>query len=214
VKIFSIGQKYDFEIIIVIFKIRKPHFMETKFKITVPKPCQENWNAMTPKETGRFCSACTKTVVDFTKMGTDEIQEYFAQNREEKVCGRFKNEQVNRLTIPIPKSVLEQKMSFQKAFLLSLFVVMGSTLFSCKNHNNDSVTGEPVLVEDTIKATHTMGMPIPPKDIDSLQKRELNSVPSAEKKEKEKISQSNLPKATLGMTIAKPIVDSTKAKKK
>lgn len=207
-------QKYDFEIIIVIFKIRKPYFMETKFKITVPKPCHENWNAMTPKETGRFCSACTKTVVDFTKMGTDEIQEYFVQNSEQKVCGRFRNEQVNRLTIPIPKSVLEQKMSFHKAFLLTLFIVMGSTLFSCKNHDNDAVTGEPIVIEDTIQAKHIMGKPMPPKEVDSLEKRKVNTVPSAEKKEKEKISQSNLPKATLGMTIAKPIVDSTIAKKK
>jgi hypothetical protein len=188
--------------------------METKFKITVPKPCHENWNAMTPKETGRFCSTCTKTVVDFTKMGTDEIQEYFVQNREEKVCGRFNNEQVNRLTIPIPKSILEQKMSFHKAFLLTLFIVMGSTLFSCKNHDNDSVTGEPIVVEDTVQAKHIMGKPMHPKEIDSIEKREVNTVPSAEKNEKEKISQSNLPKATLGMTIAKPIVDSTKAKKK
>jgi hypothetical protein len=207
-------QKYDFEIIIVIFKIRKPYFMETKFKITVPKPCHENWNAMAPKETGRFCSACTKTVVDFTKMGTDEIQEYFVQNSEQKVCGRFRNEQVNRLTIPIPKSVLEQKMSFHKAFLLTLFIVMGSTLFSCKNHDNDAVTGEPIVIEDTIQAKHIMGKPMPPKEVDSLEKRKVNTVPSAEKKEKEKISQSNLPKATLGMTIAKPIVDSTIAKKK
>jgi hypothetical protein len=91
---------------------------------------------------------------------------------------------------------------------------MGSTLFSCKNHDNDAVTGEPIVVEDTIQAKHIMGKPMPPKEVDSLEKRKVNTVPSAEKKEKEKISQSNLPKATLGMTIAKPIVDSTIAKKK
>jgi hypothetical protein len=125
--------------------------MENKFKITIPKPCHEDWNAMTPEETGRFCSVCTKGVVDFTNKTTEEIQEYFIQNQGQKVCGRFKNEQVNRLTIPIPKSVLEQNMSFHRAFLLTLFIVMGSTLFSCKNHNNDYVTGEPVVVEDTMK---------------------------------------------------------------
>ena len=42
-------------------------------------------------------------------------------------------------------------MSFHKAFLLILFIVMGSTLFSCKNFNDEYVTGEPVVVEDTIK---------------------------------------------------------------
>ena len=47
--------------------------MESKFKITIPKPCHEDWNAMTPEETGRFCSVCTKGVVDFTNKTTEEI---------------------------------------------------------------------------------------------------------------------------------------------
>jgi hypothetical protein len=182
-------QKYDFEIIIVIFKIRKLYFMETKFKITIPKPCHEDWNSMSKEETGRFCSSCTKTVVDFTKMKSPEIQQYFAQNQDQKVCGRFKNEQVNRLTIPIPKSILMQKMSFHKAFILALFIAMGSTLFSCKNHNNDFIKGEPVVVEDTInnnsehltgdtictpidfEEKHTLGIILPPKNDSIIKKK-------------------------------------------
>ena len=136
--------------------------MGNKFKITIPKPCHEDWNAMTPEESGRFCSVCTKGVVDFTNKTSDEIQQYFIENQGQKICGRFKNEQINKVSIPIPKSVFEKQLSFHKAFLLILFIVMGSTLFSCKNHNNDYVTGEPVVVEDTIQQRGmTTGMVLP-----------------------------------------------------
>ena len=42
--------------------------MERNFKITIPQPCHENWDQMTPKDNGRFCLSCSKTVVDFTSM--------------------------------------------------------------------------------------------------------------------------------------------------
>lgn len=210
---FSIEQKYDLDGIIVIFIKAKTLFMENKFKITIPKPCHEDWNAMTPKESGRFCSVCTKGVVDFTNKTSDEIQQYFIENQGQKICGRFKNEQMNKISIPVPKSVFEKQMSFHKAFLLILFIVMGSTLFSCKNHNNDYVTGEPVVVEDTVEATHTMGKPMHPKEVDSIEKSKVSPPASAKKNVKEKISQTNLPEATLGITLVEPIVDSTKTKK-
>ena len=35
-------------------------------KITIPTPCHENWNEMTPNEMGRHCTVCSKTVKDFT----------------------------------------------------------------------------------------------------------------------------------------------------
>jgi hypothetical protein len=148
---FSMRQKYDLDGTIVIFIKAKTLFMENKFKITIPKPCHEDWNAMTLEESGRFCGVCTKGVVDFTNKTSYEIQQYFIENHGQNICGRFKNEQINKILIPIPKSVFEKQMSFHKAFLLILFIVMGSTLFSCKNHNNDYVTGEPVLVEDTVQ---------------------------------------------------------------
>jgi hypothetical protein len=138
--------------------------METKFKIEIPKPCHEDWNAMTPDETGRFCSVCTKGVVDFTEMKAPEIQAYFLKNQGQKICGRFKNEQVNgKFDLQIPQSVLQQRMPFRKAFLLTLFVVMGSTLFSCKNHDNATL-GEVSVVEDTIQNKTSTGLILPAKD--------------------------------------------------
>ncbi len=60
--------------------------MNTLFDILIPKPCHEDWNAMTPDEKGRFCSVCTKGVVDFTNKTNQEIQDCFIQNQGQKIC--------------------------------------------------------------------------------------------------------------------------------
>jgi hypothetical protein len=166
-------QKYDFDIISVTFITKKLISMEPKFKITIPKPCHEDWNNMTPDETGRFCSVCTKGVVDFSNKTLEEIQNYLFQNQQQKICGRFRNDQINTFDIKVPKSILLQKRSFHNAFLLALFIVMGTTLFSCKNHN-DATLGEVSVVEDTIQTNHTKGLILPPKD--TIQNQENSTV--------------------------------------
>lgn len=66
-----------------------------KMRISIENPCHEDWQGMTPEAQGRFCSACEKTVIDFSQMSDAEILQYFSQPRTEKVCGRFKSEQLS-----------------------------------------------------------------------------------------------------------------------
>lgn len=64
-------------------------------KISIPKPCNENWNSMKPNKNGRFCDSCDKIVIDFTKMNNPEIQNYFTENsNNERICGYFKFNQI------------------------------------------------------------------------------------------------------------------------
>jgi hypothetical protein len=121
--------------------------MDTKHKITIPKPCHEDWNKMAPNDNGRFCGSCSKNVVDFTNMMPDEIQAYFQQH--DNVCGRFKNSQLNSLTIQIPNRVLYSQTNYHKIFLLALFIAMGTTLFSCfdKNGNKQKIDKVEVVTE-------------------------------------------------------------------
>jgi TonB-dependent SusC/RagA subfamily outer membrane receptor len=64
-------------------------------KITIPTPCHENWDTMTPEEKGRFCSVCSKTVRDFTIASDEEIINVFS-NVTEEICGNFYESQLNR----------------------------------------------------------------------------------------------------------------------
>ncbi len=59
----------------------------------IPKPCHEDWDKMTPSEKGRFCSSCSKEVVDFTAMNKVDIIDFL--ERKNKVCGRFKKGQIS-----------------------------------------------------------------------------------------------------------------------
>ena len=89
--------------------------MSRKINISVPKPCHENWEAMTPEEQGRFCGVCSKTVFDFTKATDKEIIKHF--NKDATACGRFVSSQLNRdLILPKEKS--------------SYWIIASATLFS------------------------------------------------------------------------------------
>jgi hypothetical protein len=122
-------------------------------KINIPKPCNQNWNSMTPDKNGKFCNSCNKTVVDFTKMENLEIQKYLIENSDkESVCGHFKLNQIdpennikyynlrnriNRIRIkPIKKAAL-----FSLGILFTLTSCMGKAV----------IDGEPAVIEnDTI----------------------------------------------------------------
>ncbi|MFD2942886.1 energy transducer TonB [Flavobacterium notoginsengisoli] len=126
--------------------------MEKNYKISIPEPCHEDWNKMTPKENGRFCMNCSKTVTDFTSMLPQEIQQFFIQNQNNKICGRFRKSQLDTLIIQIPDRILYSQTNYHKIFLLALFIAMGTTLFSCAdNEGNKQKIDKIEIVEDTPK---------------------------------------------------------------
>lgn len=125
--------------------------MERNYKISIPEPCSEDWNKMTPNENGRFCLSCSKTVVDFTSMLPEEIQQYIIQNQGNKICGRFKKSQLDSITIQIPSKVLYTQTHFHKIFLLALFISMGTVLFSCQNKDGNKQKIEKIeVIEDSL----------------------------------------------------------------
>ena len=139
--------------------------MERKYKITIPEPCTESWEKMTLNENGRFCLNCSKTVVDFTSMLSHEVQHFFTQNQNNRICGRFKDEQLETLTIQVPCQVLNRQTNYHKMFLLALFIAMGTTLFSCHDKDGNKQKIDKVeIVDDNPKSSATLGMIVVPDD--------------------------------------------------
>lgn len=124
--------------------------MKKHYSISVPKPCHEDWNAMTPKEKGRHCNSCVKTVIDFTKMNTLEIQDFIHENRNNKICGHFKQTQLDSINIHIPSQVFEKQINFHKLFLLALLITMGTSLLNCTNKNGAKQKIDSIEVIDSI----------------------------------------------------------------
>lgn len=68
--------------------------MKKKIQISIPEPCHEGWQNMTPVERGRFCSSCQKTVLDFTHLSDNEIIKLVSKN--DNLCGRINISQLDR----------------------------------------------------------------------------------------------------------------------
>lgn len=68
--------------------------MKQKFQISIPEPCNQGWQNMTPVEKGRFCASCQKAVLDFTYLSDNEIISLISKN--DNLCGRINSSQLNR----------------------------------------------------------------------------------------------------------------------
>lgn len=108
----------------------------------IPKPCHQKWDEMTPDEKGRYCKACNKTVVDFTKMTDDEVLSYFTQHQGQKVCGKVHKSQLaqNEVEISIPLSTIKKGLTKWQVFGLSLLLVFGVLLTGFKDTHQTKAT--------------------------------------------------------------------------
>jgi hypothetical protein len=112
--------------------------------ISIPTPCNENWNEMTPNEQGAFCKVCSKTVVDFTHMNDDEVKNYFLKNATTKTCGHFKNSQLEEpVQLQLINNLIINKTPYWQKFLAIAIISFSSLLTtSCNNSISDRTIGE------------------------------------------------------------------------
>ena len=144
--------------------------------LKIEKPCHEDWNKMAPNQLGRHCQLCEKTVVDFTKMSSEEIKEYLSNRGNERICGRILKEPVKR--IPSKKEQwfnnqrlrINQKIDFipMRISLLSILSFL-MILFGCNQTTEESkpdtkenspiTSGDSIANDSTqrIDELHTVG---------------------------------------------------------
>ncbi len=109
--------------------------MRKSLTISIPKPCHENWDVMTPKDKGRHCQLCEKTVYDFSNKTDEHIVKTFEQNSN--LCGRFKNQQLDR------EMVLRRKDKNNYASIAA----SGLFAFLALGTHDAKAQGEPQIVQ-------------------------------------------------------------------
>lgn len=132
--------------------------MIRKIQIIIPEPCHENWNTMTPVEKGKFCSACQKTVFDFTNKSDREILNTY--NSNEKLCGRFLNTQLNR-DIVIPKekkSIWLVSIFFGALTFLSTKIQAQEKPTIVQTETQPDIQGKIAVAKDTVKERTITGV--------------------------------------------------------
>jgi hypothetical protein len=104
-------------------------------KISINKPCHENWDIMNPNEQGAFCLSCQKNVVDFSKKNIEEIKDFFTKKEDTRsVCGRFEESQLTEMTFDHFFTEFRNWKFFQKAAIV-VFFVFGFSLFGYSQSN-------------------------------------------------------------------------------
>ena len=114
---------------------------QTSITLSIPQPCHESWNEMTPVEKGRFCQSCQKTVTDFSTLSDSQLIELL-KSKQATTCGRLTASQLNRvISVPVPEKRRKPLISIA-AVVAALTIVIPSAkaaAFSAKvEHASDN----------------------------------------------------------------------------
>jgi hypothetical protein len=104
--------------------------------INIAEPCKENWHDMNQLEQGVYCKSCCKEVMDFSTLTDSEIIKYIEKRKDEKMCGRFKKEQLNKPLIHISPDILHMNIPLWKKFLAAVLICFSSFLISCESKSS------------------------------------------------------------------------------
>lgn len=121
-----------------------------KMYLSIPQPCHEDWDKMTPNQQGRFCNNCQKTVIDFTNKSDGEILNYF-KNHQGKVCGQFREEQLNKTYVSTPISLMPQWL--KAGLLASGLLTAGAANTQAINQEKTVIESRAILKKITIKGS-------------------------------------------------------------
>jgi len=116
----------------------------TSLLISIPEPCSQPWEEMAASANGRFCTHCSKTVVDFTGMSDAALLNYIKKNG--MGCGRFSDSQLERVIVP----AVSPKRKFWPQLFLSLGLFFGILKESAGQETN---TDHTVIRMETVAAS-------------------------------------------------------------
>jgi CarboxypepD_reg-like domain len=119
-----------------------------RYLLSIDKPCKKEWTSMSQSDDGRFCSHCSKSVVDFTQLTDSQVVKIIEQNSG-KLCGRLSQEQLKR-TIQIyqPKNTARLYKILAGVFLFG--ISKNSLALNLKNFERGSVS----IIDNKLTNTH------------------------------------------------------------
>lgn len=105
-------------------------------KIQLAFSCGQDFDAMQPLPCGRFCSMCSRTVIDMTRKTPHEIMRIAKES--DAVCGSFLPEQLEPDLVPVEFSILT-RLRYYVAVVAAFFGVEIAQLGAKQTHKETTV---------------------------------------------------------------------------
>lgn len=93
-----------------------------QFKVSLKKPCIQNWDTMEKRDGGIYCQNCCKVVRDFTILSDEELISTLTAKRTTPVCGRFTATQLQK-TYHLSDPTEKPRLVIAKVLLASLLAL-------------------------------------------------------------------------------------------
>ena len=167
----------------------KTNCMKKELYIHIPKPCQEDWQQMTPVTNGRYCDSCAKQVVDFSTMSDVEVLNFLSRSTG-KLCGRFSTDQLQR---PLQPTKEEPRKSLWLAAFMPLLL-----LFDRSSAQRKATEKTPTTISPVDQNQALMGKVLPPdhsKDVHKSKEKTMSPHPQIKK---EKFTEMNMVLGDIG----------------
>jgi len=117
----------------------------TERKIYVDEPCNQKWDNFKALNKGkelhlhcRYCENCDKEVIDFTQKTKDEIIDYWSSNKTKDVCGRFLENQLDKVTQEFIIEINCKNLQLKKNSLIKKIVSISSLLLIFKSFGQNT----------------------------------------------------------------------------
>ncbi len=128
--------------------------MSAGIQLSIPTPCAQNWEEMTPGENGRYCAHCQKTVLDLTQLSDAQLYKRIMKAQEHgAICGRITNAQLMR-TIAAQQPALSSTVSFYSRVAAAFMLFQGFLASTIAQ----TIT-KPIRTENRTSRTHRQPTP-------------------------------------------------------
>ena len=128
--------------------------MKKAIAITIPEPCHEDWQKMTPAKQGKHCSVCDKVVVDFTAFTKKALYNHISKG--DALCGRFRKDQLD--TPLYPTHTKTRSFHQAAAALLLPMALLSVTDATSQTSPEISTTGKIITVEHINQRYDSLGI--------------------------------------------------------
>lgn len=108
--------------------------MKKKYQISIPDPCQEDWNAMQPTGLGRHCTSCERNIQDYSQMSDNQLIKLLMT--ESMHCGNFAATQLDRDLVMDRRNLLPTINI--RAVAMGFGLLMTTTSFAAQSAGHSS----------------------------------------------------------------------------